>query len=79
MRFYSNFLLLTRTWEYASKVMNPAKLRIKSGGPSVKNACELGVFNENVMGEKVIVSEVNLYLRLEAADQLFLSAEIMSR
>ena len=59
--------------------MNPAKLRIKSGGPSVKNPCKLGAFNEYVMGKKVIVSEVNLCLRREAADQLFLSTEIMSR
>ena len=54
--------------------MNPAKLGIKSGSPSVKNPA----FNENVMGESVIVSEVNLCPRREAADQLFLSAEIMS-
>ena len=51
LRFYFNFLLLTQTWEYASKVINPAKLRIKSGGPLVKNPCELEAFNENVMGD----------------------------
>jgi hypothetical protein len=56
--------------------MNPAKLGIKSGGPTVKIPCKFGTFNENVMEEQVTVSEVNLCLRQEAADQLFLSAEI---
>lgn len=58
-----DFLFPTRTWEYApedarpgrcrpSWIMHPAKfpeLRIVSGGLSVKNPCNFGALNENII------------------------------
>jgi hypothetical protein len=57
--------------------MNPAKLVIKSGGLPVKHPCNFasGVFDEKDRREKITVSEANLCLHREAAEQLFLSRE----
>jgi hypothetical protein len=88
-----DFLLSTWTWEYAgedaspcrghpSQVMHPAifpELRIISSGLPVKNPCNFGAFDENVMREKIAVSQVDLCLRRKTAKQLlhiFFSTEI---
>jgi hypothetical protein len=43
---------------------------IISSGLPVKNPCDFGAFYENVMREKIAVSEMDLCLRLETAEQL---------
>jgi len=64
-----DFLLPTRTWEYAGedvspcrrhqpRVMHPAifsELGIAAGGLPVDDPCNRGAFDENVLGEKVTV------------------------
>jgi hypothetical protein len=52
--------------------MHPAifpELRIVSGSLSVKNTRNLGAFDENVMREKVTVSELDLCLGQETANR----------
>ena len=88
-----DFRLPTRTWEYAgedvspcrrhpSQIMHPAifpELRIISGSLPVNDPCDFGALDENVMREEITVSEIDLCLRREAAEQLlhkFLSTEI---
>jgi hypothetical protein len=63
--------------------MHPAifpELRIVSGGLPVKNSCNFGALDENIMREKVAMSEVGFCLRREAAEQflhvVFWSTEI---